>query len=95
MVVSKKSFKHYLHVEAYENPIEKALEYKRIMKEENLTQSGLARLLGISRIRVHQILQLLKLPQEKIEYILKNGKEQMISERSLRTKALPKILRGL
>jgi len=26
---------HYLHVEAYENPIEKALEFKRIMEEEN------------------------------------------------------------
>jgi len=84
IVVSKKAMKHFLHVEAYENPIEKALEFKRIMLEENLNQGQLSRKLGISRVRVTQVLNLLKLPQEKIEYILENGKKEMITERSLR-----------
>ena len=34
VVVSKKAMKHYLHVEVYENPIQKALEYKKLMDEK-------------------------------------------------------------
>ena len=76
--------KHFLHVEAYENPIEKALEYKRIMLEENLNQGQLARKLSISRVRITQILNLLKQSQEKQKHVLKYGKEKMITERTLR-----------
>jgi len=76
--------KHYQHVESYENPIEKALEYKRIIQEENLNQNQLARKLGISRVRVNQILKLLKLPEDQQKYILEYGKEKMITERQLR-----------
>jgi len=76
--------KHYLHVEAYENPIEKALEYKHIMQEENLNQGQLARKLGMSRVRITQILNLLKLPKEQQDYVLKYGKEKLITERRIR-----------
>ena len=84
VVVSKKAMKHYLHVEAYENPIEKALEFSRIMKEEKLTQAEMAKKLGISRVRVTQTLNLLKLPLEEREIVLQNGKREFITERSLR-----------
>ncbi|MCK5707631.1 MAG: hypothetical protein KAI43_08260 [Candidatus Aureabacteria bacterium] len=76
--------KHYLHVEAYENPIQKALGYKKIMEEENLNQNQLAKKLKISRVRVCQLLSLLKLPEDQQKYILEYGKEKMITERQLR-----------
>lgn len=85
LVVSKKAFRHYLHVEAYENPIEKAWEYEKTMKNENLNQNQLAQRLGISRVRVNQYLRLLKLPPEQRDYILKYRKREMITERMLRT----------
>lgn len=78
--------KHYLHVEAYENPIEKVLEYKRIMKEENLNQGQLARKVGISRVRATQILNLLKLPEDQQNYVLEYRKGEIITERQLRKK---------
>jgi len=77
--------KHYLHIEAYENPIEKALEYKKIMQEENLNQGQLSRKLGASRVRITQILNLLKLPQKKQDYVLEFGKKELITERALRS----------
>ncbi|HBG61969.1 MAG TPA: hypothetical protein DDX37_09095 [Candidatus Omnitrophica bacterium] len=49
------------------------------MKSENLTQTALAEKLGISRVRISQYLSLLKLPQEKIKYILKYGKYEIIT----------------
>jgi len=55
-----------------------------MMRKENLTQSELAEKLGISRVRVSQYLSLLKLPQEKIEYVLTNGQTEMITEKQLR-----------
>jgi len=54
------------------------------MQEENLNQNQLARKIGISRVRTTQVLSLLKLPQERQEYILRHGKDEMITERSLR-----------
>jgi len=71
-------------VQAYENPIEKTLEFKRIMREENLNQNQLARKLGISRVRICQLLNLLKLPEDQQKYILEYGKQNMITKRSLR-----------
>lgn len=44
----------------------------------------LAEKLEISRVRVSQYLSLLKLPQEKIDYVLENGKDNLLTERSLR-----------
>jgi len=39
----------------YVNPVTQAMDYKRMMKEGNLTQIELARDLGISRVRVTPI----------------------------------------
>ena len=55
-----------------------------MMKEGNLTQIELARKLGISRVRVTQYLNLLRLPKEQLDYITQNGKEEKITERKLR-----------
>ena len=76
--------KHFQYVQAYENPLEKALEFQRIMREEGLNQGQLARKLGISRVRVCQLLNLLKLPEDQQKYILEYGKKEMITERKLR-----------
>jgi hypothetical protein len=83
-IVTQKEQRHHDFVESYENPIEKAMEYDRIMKAENLTQSALAEKLAVSRVRISQYINLLKLPKERIDYILKNGKNELITERSLR-----------
>ncbi len=55
-----------------------------LMNEESLNQSQLAQKLGKTRVRVTQLLNLLKLPQEQQDYILEYGKKEMITERSLR-----------
>jgi len=83
-IITKKEQQHHDYIESYKNPIKKAMEYKRIMKDENLTQSLLSKKLGISRVRINQYLSLLKLPQSKIKHILKNGEKELITERSLR-----------
>ncbi len=83
-IITKREQDHHDFVEAYENPIEKAMAYARMMHEEKLSQSALAKKLGISRVRVTQILNLLKLPQEQQNYIIATGKEKQITERSLR-----------
>ena len=80
-MVTKKEQRHHNFVESYENPIEKAREFQRLMQEENLNQGQLARKLGISRVRVCQLLSLLKLPEEQQKYILEYGKMGMITER--------------
>ncbi len=81
MVVSKKAMKHYLDVEAYENPIQKVLENKQIMEKNFKTKDNWQKKLGISRVKATQVLNLLKLPQEQQNYILEyekndNGKKQ-------------------
>ncbi len=51
-------------------------------------QSGLARKFGISRVRIHQILSLLKLDSLIVQELEKLGdplKSKIISERMLRT----------
>lgn len=55
-----------------------------MMKEGNLSQIELARELGISRVRVTQYLNLLRLPKAQLDYIMQNGKEEKITERRLR-----------
>jgi transcriptional regulator with XRE-family HTH domain len=48
------------------------------MERKNLTQSQLTRELGVSRVRVTQMLNLLTLPVEQQNYILEHGKEKFI-----------------
>ena len=71
-------------LDSYINPLNKALAFKEMMEKEGLNQSQLGKKLGISRVRVSQILGLLRLSREQQDYILKYGKEEMVTERKLR-----------
>jgi hypothetical protein len=75
-------------VHIYRNPIYLAREYKRMIDNGQVkNQSGLARKLGISRVRIHQILILLKLDSLIIQELEKLGdplKSRIITERMLR-----------
>ena len=55
-----------------------------MLKEESLSKNQLADKLGISRVRVTQMLSLLKLPKKMQDYVLKHGMDEMITERKLR-----------
>jgi hypothetical protein len=83
-IVTKKELRHYNHLNSYVNPIVRAKEYLELLKKEGLTQSKLAQKIGVSRVRVTQFLNLLKLPKREQSYILKHGKERLITERAIR-----------
>ncbi|GAG46887.1 unnamed protein product, partial [marine sediment metagenome] len=72
----------------YRNPIYLAKEYKRMIDSGQVkNQSGLARKLGISRVRIHQILSLLKLNPLVVQELERLGdllKSKIITERMLR-----------
>jgi len=72
----------------YRNPIYLARKYKRMIDNDQVkNQSGLARKLGISRVRIHQILSLLKLDTIIVQELEKLGdplKSRIITERMLR-----------
>jgi hypothetical protein len=72
----------------YRNPIYLAQEYKRMIYNGQVkNQSGLAYKLGISRVRIHQILSLLKLDSLIVQELEKLGdplKAKIITERMLR-----------
>jgi len=75
-------------VRIYRNPIYLAKEYKQMIDNRQVkNQSGLARKLGISRVRIHQILNLLKLDSLIIQELEKFSdplKSRIITERMLR-----------
>ena len=72
----------------YRNPVYLAKEYKQMIDSgEVKNQAELARIKGISRARVTQILNLLKLDKSIIDNLEKNGDpmdKKVISERELR-----------
>jgi len=72
----------------YRNPIYLAREYIRMIDNGQVrNQSELARKLGISRVRIHQILSLLKLDTIIVQELEKLGdpiKSKLITERMLR-----------
>jgi len=72
----------------YRNPIYLAKEYEQMIDNGQVkNQSGLARKLGISRVRICQILSLLKLDPLIIQELEKLGdplKSKIITERILR-----------
>ena len=72
----------------YRNPIYLAREYKQMIDNGQVkNQSDLARKLGVSRVRIHQILSLLKLDTLIIQELEKFGdplKSRIITERMLR-----------
>jgi hypothetical protein len=75
-------------IHIYRNPIYLAREYKRMIDNGQVkNQSGLACKLGISRVRIHQILGLLKLDPLIIQELENFGnplKSKIITERRLR-----------
>ena len=71
----------------FRNPIMQAKQMKLEMELNNLTKALLARKLGISRARVTQILNLLKLPKELIREVEEMGdywERRQVTERMLR-----------
>ncbi len=72
----------------YRNPIYLAKEYKQMIDNcQAKNQSYLARKLSISRVRIHQILSLLKLDSLIIQELENFGdplKSKIITERKLR-----------
>ena len=71
----------------FRNPIIQAKEMQLEMEYHNLTKAQLARKLGISRARVTQMLNLLKLPDELIrdvEEMGDNWEKRLVTERILR-----------
>lgn len=66
------------------NPIETALGLKRLMKEFDINQQGVADAVGRSRASVTNLLRLLKLP-EKIQEWIHNGKLTMGHARAIIT----------
>ena len=75
-------------VRTYRNPIHLAREYKQMIDNGQVkNQSALAKLIGISRVRITQILNLLKLDSRIIQKVEKLGdplKGRIITERRLR-----------
>jgi len=95
-------------VRIYRNPIYLAREYKRVIDSGQVkNRSELARKLGVSRVRVYQILSLLKLDSLIIQELENFGdplKSRIITERMIRPyvnkspqeqKALLNILKSL
>ena len=88
-IITKKEMRHYEYLNSYVNPIIKAREYRELLKKGGLSQNKLAKKLGISRVRITQFLNLLKLPQEQQDYVLRYGKEKLITEKALRKGGFP------
>jgi len=65
-----------------EHPIDKAKRFLSLMEKNRWTRADLARHLGISRARVTQILNILKIPKAEIDRMRKDGGR--ITERRLR-----------
>jgi len=65
-----------------EHPIDKAHRFVTLMEKNRWSQADLARHLGISRARVTQILNVLKIPKAEIDRLKKESGR--ITERMLR-----------
>ena len=71
----------------FRNPIIQAKEMRLEMEYHNLINAQLARKLNISRARVTQMLNLLKLPDEmirEVEAMVDNWDRRLMTERMLR-----------
>ena len=71
----------------YRNPVFVAKEWQKRMEEQGLTRAELARELGVSRARVSQMLNILKLPEEVLVRVRDYGdpmKKRLVTERMLR-----------
>ena len=74
---------------AKSNVVRQALQYAEILaRHPELTKTQLARGLGISRIRVYQVLNILKLSPAILEFILEHDTQEyraVLTERRLRS----------
>ena len=76
-------------MKVFRNPVIQAKESALEMELEDLSKADLARKLGISRARVTQMLNLLKLPEELIREVEEMGdywERRLVTERMLRRK---------
>lgn len=76
----------------YPNPLKEARRYKQLLDEGQATsQADLARSLGVSRAKVTQMLNLLKLDEEIQEFVLNlddtDERLRVLTERKLRVLA--------
>lgn len=75
----------------FRNPIIQAKEMKLEMELHEMTKADLSRKLNISRARVTQMLNLLKLPEKlirEVEEMGDNWDRRLVTERMLRSKAM-------
>ena len=70
--ITRRLLKEHRPVICKPNPITTALKYQRIYNEtEYQSMEKVAQEFGVSRVRIHQMLNLLKLDQRIINYIIK------------------------
>jgi hypothetical protein len=93
--ITRRLLKEHRPVICKPNPISIALKYQKMYEDADFqTMEKVGQQLGVSRVRVHQMLNLLKLDQRIIDYIQNIGNSQQSnfwSEHRLRKIAtLPK-----
>lgn len=87
--INKRIVRHYKFVEGLNNPIVEALKYQECFERKGVnTKAEVGEIFGVSRARVVQYLNLLKLPNPIIDYMIKNCEDktvcQFFTERRLR-----------
>lgn len=87
--INKRTVKHYKFLEGLINPIVEALKYQECFERKGVsTKAEVGEILGVSRARVVQYLNLLKLPNPIIDFMLENHSNkkicQFFTERRLR-----------
>ena len=74
-------------VRLYRNPVYLAEEWQKRMQIKGFTQAELARDLGVTRARVSQVLNMLKLPEDVLAIVRDHGdpmEKRLVTERKLR-----------
>lgn len=88
-VLKKNKIKKYNRIQSWKNPIAQALKYRSLLENNgSITQTQLANQLKISKVRLTQYLNLLKLDPSIISYLSSLQKlleDCYISERLLRS----------
>jgi len=87
--INKRVVKHCEFLEGLNNPIVEALKYQECFERKGVrTKAEVGEIFGVSRARVVQYLNLLKLPNPIIDYMIKNSEDktvcQFFTERRLR-----------
>lgn len=88
--INKRTVKHHLFLEGLRNPIVEALKYQECFERKGVTtKAEVGEIFGISRARVVQYMNLLKLPNPIIDFMLNHYDDkrvcQFFTERRLRT----------